>query len=247
MSTARCAHLLLKHTKSRNPVSRRTNEKITISKAEAIAELNGLMDQIKASADPQREFRAMCKKRSDCGSCRDSGDLGDFGRGQMQRPFEEATFALEVGQMSDIVDTDSGVHVILRLPLAANASEDSPSKKQKNESCRAAHLLLKTTASRNPVSRRTKEKITLSPADARKELEGYLEQIHAAPQPARKFASIARNRSDCSSYTADGDLGSFQRGQMQKPFEDAAFGLPVGQISGIVETDSGLHVLLRIQ
>jgi len=32
----------------------------------------------------------------------------------MQRPFEEAAFGLEVGQMSDIVDTDSGVHLVLR-------------------------------------------------------------------------------------------------------------------------------------
>lgn len=39
---------------------------------------------------------------------------GRFGRGQMQKPFEEATFALQVGQLSDIVDTDSGVHIILR-------------------------------------------------------------------------------------------------------------------------------------
>lgn len=50
----------------------------------------------------------------DCSSARSGGDLGSFGRGQMQRPFEDAAFGLGVGQMSDIVETDSGVHLILR-------------------------------------------------------------------------------------------------------------------------------------
>uniref|UniRef100_A0A1B0CMH1 Peptidyl-prolyl cis-trans isomerase n=1 Tax=Lutzomyia longipalpis TaxID=7200 RepID=A0A1B0CMH1_LUTLO len=41
-------------------------------------------------------------------------NLGAFGRGVMQKAFEEAAFALKVGEMSGIVDTDSGLHLILR-------------------------------------------------------------------------------------------------------------------------------------
>ena len=43
------------------------------------------------------------------------GDLGSFSRGQMQKPFEEASFALPMGGLSEIVDTESGIHIILRL------------------------------------------------------------------------------------------------------------------------------------
>ena len=44
-----------------------------------------------------------------------SGDLGMFGRGAMQKPFEDASFALNVDEMSQVVDSDSGLHVILRI------------------------------------------------------------------------------------------------------------------------------------
>ncbi|MBI3986497.1 MAG: FAD-dependent oxidoreductase [Lentisphaerae bacterium] len=47
-------------------------------------------------------------------SARDGGSLGTFGRGKMQKPFEDAAFGLRIGEMSGIVDTESGVHVILR-------------------------------------------------------------------------------------------------------------------------------------
>ena len=59
------------------------------------------------------------------------------------------------------------------------------------------------------------------------------------------FTELASKFSDCSSAKRDGDLGPFGRGQMQKPFEDASFSLKVGEMSGIVETDSGVHIIKR--
>ena len=61
----------------------------------------------------------------------------------------------------------------------------------------------------------------------------------------QKFEDIASVESDCSSAKQGGDLGSFERGKMQKPFEDASFALKVGELSGIVDTDSGVHIILR--
>ena len=52
-------------------------------------------------------------------------------------------------------------------------------------------------------------------------------------------------RSDCSSAKRGGDLGVFRRGEMVQAFEDAAFGLPVGKMSEVVETASGCHLIFR--
>ena len=109
----RCLHLLIKHQGSRNPVSRRTNQSTAgVTKEEALRELKVWRDRI---ANREITFEAAATERSDCGSYRNGGDLGLFGRGEMQKPFEDASFALKVGEMSDIVDTDSGVHIILRV------------------------------------------------------------------------------------------------------------------------------------
>ena len=59
------------------------------------------------------------------------------------------------------------------------------------------------------------------------------------------FGDLASKYSDCSSAKRRGDLGPFSRGAMQKPFEEAAFNLGVGELSQVVETDSGVHIILR--
>ncbi len=114
-------------------------------------------------------------------------------------------------------------------------------------SVRASHILCKHTGSRNPVSRRTNAQVTMSQADAHTEITTLLSQLQAAPASELPglFASIAAKRSDCSSCRAGGDLGEFERGQMQEPFENATYALAVGEMSGIVSTDSGLHIILR--
>ncbi|ROT82992.1 putative peptidyl-prolyl cis-trans isomerase dodo, partial [Penaeus vannamei] len=105
-----CSHLLVKHAGSRRPSSWR-QEKITISKEEALAKLEAYRAEITSG---QSSFAELASKVSDCSSAKRGGDLGLFGRGAMQKPFEDAAFALKVGGLSQPVDTDSGVHIILR-------------------------------------------------------------------------------------------------------------------------------------
>ena len=57
------------------------------------------------------------------------------------------------------------------------------------------------------------------------------------------FAKVAKESSDCPSKAQGGELGTFQRGQMVKPFEDAAFKQDVKAIGPIVETPFGYHII----
>jgi len=62
-----------------------------------------------------------------------------------------------------------------------------------------------------------------------------------------KFANIAREVSLCPSGKRGGDLGTFTRGKMVKEFEEAAFVLQKGQVSPIVKTKFGYHIIRRLE
>ncbi|NWX94122.1 PIN1 isomerase, partial [Nothoprocta ornata] len=116
----RCSHLLVKHNQSRRPSSWR-QEKITRSKDEALELINGKIElslvstgYIQKIKSGEEDFESLASQFSDCSSAKAGGDLGAFGRGQMQKPFEDASFALRAGEMSGPVFTDSGIHIILR-------------------------------------------------------------------------------------------------------------------------------------
>ncbi|KAJ7754997.1 rotamase-domain-containing protein [Mycena maculata] len=109
-SQVRASHLLVKHSGSRRPSSwKETN--ITRSKEEAIEILRGYQAQI---GDSAHKFGELASLHSDCSSHDQGGDLGWFGPGQMQKPFEEAAYGLEVGKISEPISTDSGVHLVMR-------------------------------------------------------------------------------------------------------------------------------------
>ncbi|KAI6243195.1 Peptidyl-prolyl cis-trans isomerase [Aphelenchoides fujianensis] len=125
-----------------------------------------------------------------------------------------------------------------------HAAEDD-TKLPKSVQC--LHILVKHEGSRRPSSWRT-ENITRSKGDARKILKSYQKELLELEGDTRRkrFKVIAGEFSDCSSAKRGGDLGKFKAGQMQKPFEDASFKLQVDEMSDLVDTDSGLHLIYRI-
>eukprot|EP00946_MAST-07B_sp_MAST-7B-sp1_P001026 g1026.t1 len=251
----RASHILVKHTGSRNPKSWRQEGPIVRSEAEARERLAALRKQIVDSvgdgvggdgdnaADAWERRRAAFAKvaetESDCSSHKHGGDLRFFSYDRMDPPFSAAAFALEPFAISDIVQGASGLHIILRT--------DDPSLPSE---VHCLHLLKKHTGSRNPsvggiAVTRTKEMARNELAELLSALEGEAAGGDAAALEAM-FRELAKSESDCSSARKGGDLGKFGMGKMQPQFESAAFALKVGQMSKLVESASGVHVILRI-
>lgn len=99
------------------------------------------------------------------------------------------------------------------------------------------------TASVRHILLLTQGKTEAEKAEARKKIEDILVKAKAGED----FAALAKQYSEDPGSKDNGGLyENFGRGQMVKPFEDAAFLVPVGQISGVVETSYGYHIILVV-
>ena len=97
------SHILLMYEGSADSTATR-------SKQEALSENQALVKELADGGD----FGQLAAENSDCSSGKHGGDLGAVGRGQMVGAFEDAAFALEVGETSNVVETDFGFHLIQR-------------------------------------------------------------------------------------------------------------------------------------
>lgn len=109
--------------------------------------------------------------------------------------------------------------------------EEHQSEFGQPEERKASHILITASANASEDERQL----------AREKAENILEQVRQDPE---QFAEIAKEHSeDPGSATRGGDLGFFGRGVMVKSFEDRIFSMQLHEISDIVETDFGLHVI----
>ncbi len=143
------------------------------------------------------------------------------------RNFDEMVQDNQKGLAYERVIDAAGAEKVTATESDAKKFYDENAKQfQRPEEVRASHILIQ------PDPNQTKEQ-------AKAKMEEILAQIKAGGN----FEELAKANSECPSAPNGGDLEYFPRGKMTKSFEDVAFEMEVGQISDVVETEYGYHII----
>jgi len=104
-------------------------------KAEAEQKINAILERVKKGED----FAKVAREESDDSSASDGGDLQCFQRGSMVKPFEDTVFALSPGQISDVVKTQFGYHVIKLDGIYKDAEAEAVGRRETAKSIMVSH------------------------------------------------------------------------------------------------------------
>ena len=132
-------------------------------------------------------------------------------------------------KLNKLIEKAAGGAIKITDKEIAEFYEKNKEKFMKPETVHARHIL-----------------VTRVPEDTEKNLtdkKAKAEDLRKKLLEGADFADLAAKNSDCPSKQAGGDLGTFARGQMVKPFEDAAFSQEKNAIGPVVETDFGFHII----
>jgi peptidyl-prolyl cis-trans isomerase SurA len=170
------------------------------------------------------DFDALARKYSDDVHTREQdGYIGIFRRGEMTLAFDRTVFALEVGQISAVIETDYGFHIIRREPVRRYHTY---------------HVLIAWQGARKNVARAGR---------SREEAQHLAEKVRReALQKGADLCRLAQRYSDDpGNRTACGDLGWIEPGMLSPEIEDVIFALQPREISEVIESPYGFHVFWR--
>ncbi|MDP8227899.1 MAG: peptidylprolyl isomerase, partial [Candidatus Electryoneaceae bacterium] len=204
----RCRHILVKVEPDATPADtldawRRINEVYTKATGEG-TDFSRLVDLYSEDESISRQYH---------------GDLGFFKWGKMVDEFQDAAWELQPGDISPVVRSPFGYHIIKMVERRPTGLE-----------VRTSHILVK-------VSKRS------SPPETTLAYDRAMMILEQVQQSDADFAQIARRYSEDKKTWINGDIGWIPRGSMPSEYWDVALEMEVGQIEGPVRTYQGYHIM----
>ena len=130
----------------------------------------------------------------------------------------------------ELIDQQITSKVVITDEESKAYYDKNPQMFKQPEQIKASHILIKADAKADEAQK----------AEARKKIE----EVQKKLKDGGDFAALAKEYSEGPSSAKGGDLGYFRRGQMVKPFEEAALALKPNEVSDIVETRFGYHLII---
>ncbi len=219
------------------------------------------IDEIKATVNGDNFAEIAEEASDDKGSGRKGGDLGFLDLttigAQFGQDFLTTVMSMAVNEMSDVLESTRGYHIVQKL----DDRDSIPFPEAKTSIDRKLIRELEEEEARDYFNDNTEEfaleeinarhiLLKVNPDDTdevKEEKRKKLEDILAEAKGENNFPELAKTHSeDASNAGKGGDLGFFGKGKMVKPFEDVAFALEKDEISDIVETNFGFHIIQKL-
>ncbi|MDL2355214.1 MAG: peptidylprolyl isomerase [Pseudomonadota bacterium] len=193
---------------------------------EQIAARKARADEVARQLRTGADFAKMAATYSDAPDALKGGDIGWRDPNRLPPLFSEALLKLAPGQVTAVIRSNTGFHLI-KLVAKRSAAPADKDKGVALQQTHVRHILLKVSP-------------TMTAADAKRKLTELKERLD---NKAAKFEELARLFSNDGSAAKGGDLGWLYPGDSVPEFETAMAALKPGEVSGVVETPYGFHLI----